>query len=108
MDVCVLENVFCNFYESWNTDFRVLGVTIAGATYSITIDQHVTWPQLIQYVNNHPTFVAGVVVMQDVPLAFDDGKRILQCRFTRNNVLVNSTLTGGAWDKLGIPTGALR
>lgn len=43
LDSAVIENSFCNFYESWETDFRDLGVTIAGATYQIKVDQHVTW-----------------------------------------------------------------
>jgi hypothetical protein len=43
LDSAVIENQFLNFYESWDTDFRNLGVTIGGNTYSITIDQHVTW-----------------------------------------------------------------
>ena len=77
LDSAVIENQFLNFYESWDTDFRNLGVTIAGNTYQITIDQFVTWPQLITLVNNHPTFTAGVVRMADVPLAYDNGRSIL-------------------------------
>lgn len=38
LDAAIIENQFVNFYESWSTDFRILGVTIAGTTYSITID----------------------------------------------------------------------
>jgi hypothetical protein len=43
LDQCILENQFTNFYESWDTDFRDIGVTIAGQTYSAKIDQHVSW-----------------------------------------------------------------
>jgi hypothetical protein len=52
LDSAILENSFCNFYQSCKTDFRQLGVIIAGATYQITIDQHVTWDQLIALFNN--------------------------------------------------------
>ena len=52
LDSAILENSFCNFYQSWKTDFRQLGVIIAGATYQINIDQHVAWDQLIALFNN--------------------------------------------------------
>ena len=38
LDSATLENSFCNFYESWKTDFRILGVTIGGTNYQIVID----------------------------------------------------------------------
>jgi hypothetical protein len=77
LDSAVIENQFLNFYESWDTDFRNIGVTIAGATYQITIDQFFTWPQLITLVNNHPTFTGALIRMVDVPLAYDNGRAIL-------------------------------
>lgn len=46
--------------------------------------------------------------MQNVALAVDDGRRTLQCRFTRNGVVVNSILVGGAWEKLGFRVGTQR
>ena len=30
LDSAILENSFCNFYESWKTDFRVMGINIGG------------------------------------------------------------------------------
>lgn len=38
LDNAVLENSFCNFYESWNTDFRKLGVNVLGTLYEIVVD----------------------------------------------------------------------
>ena len=35
-------------------------------------------------------------------------RQILSCRFLRNGALVNSTLSGGAWEKLGFDQGVVR
>lgn len=52
--------------------------------------------------------IAAGLELQDVALAGDNGKRILQCRVLRNGVVVNSTLVGGAWEKLGFVQGVVR
>ena len=56
-------------------------------------------------MNNNLVFIDALIVMIDVPLAYDNGRKILQCRFTRNAANVNATLIGGAWEKMGFNTG---
>lgn len=46
--------------------------------------------------------------MENVANQVDDGKRVLQCRFRRNGVIVNSVLFGGAWEKVGFEVGPVR
>lgn len=77
MDQAIIENSFCNFYQSWDNDFRVIGVTIAGTTYQVKVDQHVTWDQLINLFNYSAQAVAGNVVVENVANQIDDGKRVL-------------------------------
>ena len=102
LDSAVLDNQWVNFYESTVRDFRNIGVDIGGVQYRFQIDRFLTFAQLIAWLNTTQLYVDGYAI-ENVGFAADTGLRTYQCRFRRrvDNFIMNSTLVGDAWDKLG-------